>query len=59
MNALNFTIPSEMMRELIDASAYDKLYPYTFFEPLMQGRITPDRKLGDKPAHYYKGYLLK
>ncbi len=54
MKTLDFDIPRELMQQLNEASAYEKLYPYTFFEPLMQSRITPDKKLGNKPPQYWK-----
>jgi aryl-alcohol dehydrogenase-like predicted oxidoreductase len=52
MKSLDFEIPNELMKKLYEASAYEKLYPYTFFEPTMQSRITPDRDIAFKHKNY-------
>ncbi|PRP68404.1 aldo/keto reductase [Nonlabens agnitus] len=54
MKALDFNIPTELMKKLNDASAPDIPYPYTFFQPKMQERIYPDTKVGLKPDGYWK-----
>lgn len=54
MTALDFDIPADLMQKLNDASAPDIPYPYTFFQPKMQERIYPDKKVGLKPDHYWK-----
>lgn len=54
MKALNFEIPQELMRQLDEASSREISYPYTFFEPKMQRRITPDTHIASKPPHYWK-----
>ena len=54
MKALDFEIPSELMDKLNSASAREIKYPYTFFQPDMQSRITPEGKAGNKPPHYWK-----
>ncbi len=54
MNALDFEIPVDLMKQLNDASAPDIPYPYTFFQPKMQERIYPETKVGLKPDSYWK-----
>lgn len=54
MKSLDFEIPLHLMKKLGDASARQIQYPYTFFEPKMQSRITPDAAIAQKPAHYWK-----
>ncbi len=52
MKSLEFEIPENLMQKLTDASTYEKLYPYTFFEPKMQERITPDTQIRPKHKNY-------
>ncbi|ARN78272.1 aldo/keto reductase [Nonlabens spongiae] len=54
MKALDFDIPAELMKKLDDASEREIKYPYTFFQPEMQSRITPNVKTGHKPPNYWK-----
>ncbi|MGB3590471.1 MAG: aldo/keto reductase [Nonlabens sp.] len=54
MKSLEFVIPEDLMQKLNKASAYDKQYPYTFFEDQMQSRITPETNIDFKPKTYYK-----
>lgn len=54
MKALDFEIPAALMQQLNDASAPHIPYPYTFFQPKMQQRIYPDKKVGLKPDGYWK-----
>ena len=54
MKALDFDIPAELMKKLDDASERAIKYPYTFFQPEMQSRITPDGNISHKPPNYWK-----
>ena len=52
LKALDFEIPAELMARLDEASATKPGFPYSFFQPGMQGMITGGATVGDKPAGY-------
>jgi aryl-alcohol dehydrogenase-like predicted oxidoreductase len=54
MKSLDFQIPSKLMLKLDTASSREIGYPYTFFQPKIQARITPDSKIANKPKNYWK-----
>jgi aryl-alcohol dehydrogenase-like predicted oxidoreductase len=56
-SALDFEIPAELMDRLTKASEPESHFPYTFFEPEIQGLITGGAVVGDKPETYVKQVL--
>ncbi len=52
LGALDFEIPPELRARLDAVSAEPKRFPYTFFEPGIQGMIHGGATVGDKPAGY-------
>ena len=52
LGALDFEIPAELQQRLDEASRPETRFPYTFFEPHLQGMITGGTTIGDKPASY-------
>ena len=56
--ALDFDLPPELRQRLDDVSDEIKRFPYTFFQPGMQGMVGGGTNVGDKPAGYYPDRLL-
>ena len=54
LGALEFEIPPELQQRLDDVSKPEVRFPYTFFEPSMQGMVTGGATIGDKPTGYYQ-----
>jgi aryl-alcohol dehydrogenase-like predicted oxidoreductase len=52
LQALDFTLPAELVARLDQASTPQRPYPYTFFGPEMQGLIHGGTNVGNKPAGY-------
>jgi len=50
--ALDFTIPGELRSRLEAVSRPEPPFPYTFFGPEIQGGITGESVIGDKPPGY-------
>ncbi|NEP17675.1 MAG: aldo/keto reductase [Leptolyngbya sp. SIO4C1] len=53
LGALEFEIPPELQQRLDRVSRPAIHFPYTFFEPGLQGMITGGATVGDKPASYH------
>ncbi|MEM9006843.1 MAG: aldo/keto reductase [Cyanobacteria bacterium P01_F01_bin.86] len=58
LSALDFAIPAELHAQLDSVSAPESRFPYTFFEPGIQGMINGGATVGDKPVHYRQPVLV-
>lgn len=58
LGALDFAIPAELEARLEAASAREVRFPYSFFTPAMQSRLTGGVAVGDKPAGYVPERLM-
>ncbi|WP_017301119.1 aldo/keto reductase [Nodosilinea nodulosa] len=52
LGALDFEIPAELLQRLDQVSRPEARFPYTFFEPSMQGMLNGGATVGDKPSSY-------
>ena len=52
LGALEFEIPAELQQRLDRVSRPETRFPYTFFEPTLQGMINGGATVGDKPRYY-------
>ncbi|MEM6839321.1 MAG: aldo/keto reductase [Cyanobacteria bacterium P01_C01_bin.120] len=52
LGALDFTIPAELQQRLDNVSQPPSHFPYTFFEPGLQGMLSGGATVGDKPESY-------
>ncbi|MEO1622541.1 MAG: aldo/keto reductase, partial [Cyanobacteria bacterium J06632_3] len=52
LGALDFSLPPELQQRLDEASKPETRFPYTFFEPSLQGMIHGGVSVGDKPTGY-------
>lgn len=59
LGALDFEIPDELKQRLDVVSQPKPRFPYTFFEPTMQGMINGGATVGDKPKRYYQSVFVK
>ena len=59
LNALDFEIPEELQRRLDEASKPETRFPYTFFEPGIQGMINGGARVGDRPNSFYQPVLME
>jgi aryl-alcohol dehydrogenase-like predicted oxidoreductase len=59
LGALEFEIPAELQRRLDEISRPTTPFPYTFFEPGLQGMVHGGATVGDKPASYAKAILME
>ena len=59
LGALDFEIPSELQQRLDNVSRPESRFPYTFFEPSLQGMINGGATVGDKPASFNRPILVK
>lgn len=53
LGALAFELPAELQKRLDDVSQPESRFPYTFFEPSLQGMVHGGASVGDKPATYH------
>jgi aryl-alcohol dehydrogenase-like predicted oxidoreductase len=58
LGALDFEIPDEWQQRLDAVSKPETRFPYTFFEPGIQGMINGGATVGNKPASYYQPVLV-
>ncbi|MGG6298293.1 aldo/keto reductase [Leptolyngbya sp. AN02str] len=58
LGALEFEIPPELLKRLDAVSQPVVHFPYTFFEPSMQGMINGGATVGDKPSSYQQPFLV-
>ena len=54
LGALEFDLPDELLQRLDAVSKPESRFPYTFFEPSLQGMVHGGASVGDKPATYEK-----
>ncbi|NEO84049.1 MAG: aldo/keto reductase [Spirulina sp. SIO3F2] len=59
LGALDFAIPPELLARLDAISQPEVTFPYTFFEPGIQGMINGSATVGDKPASYRRPILVE
>jgi aryl-alcohol dehydrogenase-like predicted oxidoreductase len=59
LQALDFTIPEELLSRLDKVSKPDPRFPYYFFEPNMQAMLAGEFPLGDKPSNYAPPLLMQ
>jgi uncharacterized membrane protein len=59
LGALNFEIPAELRQRLDKVSQPDSHFPYTFFEPSLQGIINGGATVGDKPNSFHQSVLVQ
>lgn len=58
LQALDFTIPEELLEQLDNASKPETPFPYSFFTDAIQGMVTGGVPVGDKPASYRKPLFI-
>jgi len=58
LGALEFDIPAELWQRLDAVSRPESRFPYTFFEPSLQGMINGGATVGDKPQGYHQPVLV-
>jgi len=59
LGALDFTIPATLMQRLNEVSQPELRFPYSFFQPQLQGTLTGGATVGDKPASYRRSVLIE
>ncbi|MEO1148877.1 MAG: aldo/keto reductase [Cyanobacteria bacterium J06638_22] len=59
LGALDFALPTALQQRLDAVSRPDARFPYTFFEPSLQGMLNGGATVGDKPASYYQPVLVE
>ena len=59
LGALEFDIPNELLLRLDTVSRPEIRFPYTFFEPSLQGMITGGATIGDKPDSFNAPVLVE
>lgn len=59
LGALEFEIPAALLARLDTVSQPETRFPYTFFEPGIQGMITGGATVGDKPSTYHQPILVE
>ena len=59
LQALTFSIPTELASRLERASRPDQQFPYSFFEPEIQGMIQGGKPVGNKPPGYQPLILIE
>ena len=59
LGALEFEIPSELQARLDKISKPESRFPYTFFEPSLQGMLNGGTTVGDKPLGYYSAVRVE
>ena len=52
LGALDFELPAELRQRLNEVSKPESRFPYTFFEPSLQGMVHGGASVGDKPTGY-------
>ncbi len=58
LQALDFSIPAELLARLDAASAVEPTYPYTYFTPAVQNQVVGNHPLQDKHAGYAPPILI-
>jgi Aldo/keto reductase family len=59
LQALDFTLPSELRARLERASRPERQFPYSFFGPEIQGMIHGGKPVGSKPTGYRSEWLIE
>ena len=59
LGALDFDIPTELLQRLDAISRPESRFPYTFFEPILKGKINGGATVGDKPGSYHQPVLVE
>ena len=58
LGALDFELPPELQQRLDDISKPETCFPYTFFEPSLQGMVHGGASVGDKPVGYQQPIFI-
>lgn len=58
LGALDFNLPAELQQRLDNVSRPTSRFPYTFFEPSLQGMLHGGASVGDKQAGYYQSVFV-
>ncbi|MEL6553412.1 MAG: aldo/keto reductase [Cyanobacteria bacterium J06621_11] len=58
LGALDFQLPTDLQQRLDDVSKPEARFPYTFFEPSLQGMIHGGASVGDKPEGYQQPVFI-
>ena len=59
IKALDFTIPSELLEKLNNASQLQSHFPYSFFEDEVQQLLTGGASIGSKPENYSQSVFIE
>jgi aryl-alcohol dehydrogenase-like predicted oxidoreductase len=59
LGALDFHIPHDLQQRLDAVSRPDSRFPYTFFEPTLQGMLNGGATVGDQPASYRQPIVIE
>ncbi|MEM6591181.1 MAG: aldo/keto reductase [Cyanobacteria bacterium P01_C01_bin.73] len=59
LGALDFEIPAELQQRLENISRPEVRFPYTFFEPSLQGMLNGGATVGDKPSSFHAAVLVE
>ncbi|NEQ42554.1 MAG: aldo/keto reductase [Leptolyngbya sp. SIOISBB] len=59
LGALDFEIPPALLERLETVSRPESRFPYTFFEPSLQGMLNGGATVGDKPSGYHTPVLIQ
>ncbi|MBV9388954.1 MAG: aldo/keto reductase [Chroococcidiopsidaceae cyanobacterium CP_BM_ER_R8_30] len=59
LKALDFEIPAELNNRLEAISRPERQFPYSFFEPEIQGMLHGGKSIGLKPVGYYPNVLIQ
>lgn len=59
LGALDFELPIELQQQLDTVSRPESRFPYTFFEPTLQGMLNGGATVGDKPSSYRQPILVE
>jgi len=58
--AIEWSMPAELFKKLDDASAIDVVFPYNFYNPTMQTRVSGGTNVQEwRPAKMYQGAIVE
>jgi aryl-alcohol dehydrogenase-like predicted oxidoreductase len=59
LGSLDFTLPDELVFRLDAASGEPARFPYSFFQPALQGMLTGGVSVGEMPAGYHPDRMVR
>jgi aryl-alcohol dehydrogenase-like predicted oxidoreductase len=59
LQALTFTVPSELAARLEQVSRPEQQFPYSFYGPEIQGMVHGGKPVGSKPAGYHPDVVIE